>query len=66
MLDLAGGVLGAVCLAAGYLLDVSALGRVAGWLCLGFLIVSRRCCPFGYSMAGVRGPRDLPAADLFP
>lgn len=34
-----GGVLGAVCLAAGYRLDVSALGRVAGWLCLGFLIV---------------------------
>ena len=34
-----GGVLGAVCLAMGYLLDVSALGRVAGWLCLGFLIV---------------------------
>ena len=39
MLDLAGGVLGAMCLAAGYLLDVSTLGRVAGWLCLGFLIV---------------------------
>ena len=34
-----GGVLGAVCLAMGYLLDVSALGRVAGWLCMGFLIV---------------------------
>ena len=34
-----GGVLGAVCLAAGDRLDVSALGRVAGWLCLGFLIV---------------------------
>ena len=34
-----GGVLGAVCLAARDRLDVSALGRVAGWLCLGFLIV---------------------------
>ena len=36
-LDLAGGVLGAVCLAAGYLLDVSALGRRGGVVCLGFL-----------------------------
>lgn len=39
MLDLAGGVLGAVCLAAGYLLDVSALGRRAGWVCMGFLAI---------------------------
>ena len=39
LVHIMGGVLGAVCLAAGYLLDVSALGRVAGWLCLGFLIV---------------------------
>lgn len=43
MLDLAGGVLGAVCLAAGYLLDVSALGRRAGWVCLGFLAVTIPC-----------------------
>ena len=39
LVHIMGGVLGAVCLAAGYLLDVSALGRVAGWLCMGFLIV---------------------------
>lgn len=39
MLDLAGGVLGAVCLAAGYLLDISALGRRAGWVCMGFLAI---------------------------
>ena len=39
LVHIMGGVLGAVCLAAGYRLDVSALGRVAGWLCLGFLIV---------------------------
>ena len=32
-----GGVLGAVCLAAGDRLDVSALGRRAGCVCLGFL-----------------------------
>ena len=38
LVHIMGGVLGAVCLAAGYLLDVSALGRRAGWLCLGFLI----------------------------
>lgn len=43
MLDLAGGVLGAVCLAAGYLLDVSALGRRAGWVCMGFLAVTIPC-----------------------
>ena len=41
MLDL-GGVLGAVCLAAGYLLDVSALGRRAGCVCLGFLAATIR------------------------
>ena len=34
-----GGVLGAVCLAAGYLLDISALGRRAGWVCMGFLAI---------------------------
>lgn len=34
-----GGVLGAVCLAAGYRLDVSALGRRAGWVCMGFLAI---------------------------
>ena len=45
MLDLAGGVLGAVCLAAGYLLDVSALGRRAGWVCLGFLVVVTALLP---------------------
>ena len=39
MLDLAGGVLGAVCLAAGYLLDISALGRRAGWVSMGFLAI---------------------------
>ena len=34
-----GGVLGAVCLAAGYLLDISALGRRAGWVSMGFLAI---------------------------
>ena len=40
-----GGVLGAVCLAAGYLLDVSALGRRAEWVCLGFLVVVTALLP---------------------
>ena len=35
--DVAGGLLGAAALAAGYLLDVSALGKRAVWFCLGFL-----------------------------
>ena len=39
LVHIMGGVLGAVCLAAGDRLDVSGLGRVAGWLCMGFLIV---------------------------
>lgn len=40
-----GGVLGAMCLAAGYLLDVSALGRRAEWVCLGFLVVVTALLP---------------------
>ena len=43
LVHIMGGVLGAVCLAAGYLLDVSALGRRAGCVCLGFLAVTIPC-----------------------
>lgn len=41
--DVAGGLLGAAALAAGYLLDVSALGKRAAWVCLGFLAVTAPC-----------------------
>lgn len=41
--DVAGGLLGAAALAAGYLLDVSALGKRAAWVCLGFLAVTASC-----------------------
>ena len=37
MRDLASVLLGTACLATGYLMDVSALGRRAGCVCLGFL-----------------------------
>lgn len=43
LVHIMGGVLGAVCLAVGYLLDVSALGRRAGCVCLGFLAVTIPC-----------------------
>lgn len=62
-MDLLGGLMGAAALAAGYLLDVSALGRRAWWTCVALMAVFIWFLPWNVSSAAWMSAQMLA---LFP